>query len=227
MAAQLTVTEIQERIASEVDQSVTTVTVGGAEWLYRLKLINRAQDEWSMAHDWDSLYKVHIPTVSGVSQGSISLPADFKSLADAPRIFSTGISTGENWPIIKTNQVNSRLSTEKYAYLIGNPMAGYTLRWNPGTLASGATLNIPYHAIATSLASPADITEVEEGEFLVKRVSSWLLRTRNDARFQDLGFEAREILRLAIENDNTQDDPTTDNVETPEKLVYSFRLGRD
>lgn len=228
MALNLTVTQLQQRIATEVDQSSTTPTVGGNEWALRLLLLNRAQDEWSAAHDWGSLRKVHVPTVTGVSQASISLPGDFKVLAGPAKVYFTGMSGGENWPLIKHEEIEQQDDTiNKWSAVIGNPQEGFTLLWNPGTLASGATLEIPYYAVATSLASPADITQIGQPEFLVKRASGWLWRIRNDDRAAQAEFEAREMLFQARENDLTQPFPVDDRVETNERLYHSFRWGRD
>src|SRR5690606_6517501 len=97
MGRPLTVLQIQRRIATEVDQKVGTPNVGGNEWEYRLELMNRAQDEWSYAHDWESQRKSVWPAVGGAT---VSLPADFKLLAAPPRL------NGENWPVIRQVDVS-------------------------------------------------------------------------------------------------------------------------
>lgn len=225
MGRLLTVTQLQQRIATEVDQRASTPTVGGNEWEFRLTLLNRAQDEWSMAHDWESLRKTFWPLITYASMASVSLPSNFKELA-APPIKYDYVEGGRRWNLIKQEEQDQMLSTDEYALRIGNPMVGYTLLWNP-PLESGASVKLEYYSFPTSLASPNDYTEIEEPEFLVKRTAELIWRARNDVRAEQARYEARELLNMARENDNTQAWGIDDRVQTQTSINRNFRIGRD
>lgn len=225
-------TEIQSRIASLVDQTTDTPTVGGSEWLLRLKYINRAIEEFGQAFDWEGLRKDHWISTTSVSGASVSLPANFRKMSAYPVYYSGGVSEGEEWPEIAADKKGLYTSTDKYYYVLGNRADGHTMVWNPGTLASGASLVISYYSFPTSLASPADTVNIADPEYLVNRVTAYIFESRNDARFQETEAKARESLLNMIENEQvTKYTPyaggTAGNVQTDNRLFHSFRIGRD
>lgn len=226
------VTEIQSRIASLVDQTVDTPTAGGAEWNLRLKYVNRAIEEWGQAFDWESLRRTYWPSVTGVSQASISLPTDFRKMAGFPRYHSGGVSGGEEWNEVKPEEIGLYVSSDKYFYVLGNRAEGHTMVWNPGTMTSGASLVISYYSFATSLSSPANTIVMADPEFIVHRVAAYIFESRSDARFQETETKARETLLQMIENDQvakyaSYGAGTDKNVQTDDRLFHSFRIGRD
>jgi len=224
MPSQLTVTELQKRIASIVDERYATPTVGGEEWELRLSLLNQAQDEWASAHEWESMRKYYYPNIT--VGATITLSADFSEFSDNPRLYGGSYSNGKEWPLIKPTEMNLHTSESEYGYKMGNPAEGYSIIWNPGTLASGSSIQIAYYAFPTSLASPTDITQVDTPDYLVKRAISMRWEIANDSRYQQMEARAREILLQAVENDNAQAEPIKDRVLT-EMQEAGFRFGRD
>lgn len=220
------VDEIQSRVASIVDQSTDTPTQSGDEYALRLKYINRAYEEWATAYDWEALRRSLWVSITGVSQASVSMPTDFRKMAAFPRYYSGGVSGGEEWSEIKPEHRGLYTSSDKYFYILGY-RENHTMFWNPGTLASGASLVIHYFSHPTSLASPADTLVVPDPEFIVDRTIAYILEARSDARFQGTEVKARERLLQMIDNEKNKGLSLTDDVMTDEQLFHSFRIGRD
>lgn len=216
--------EIQARVASLVDQSTTPPTAGGAEWNLRLKYINRAYEEWANAYEWEALRQTQYSTVT--ASASISLPGNFHKMAAFPLLYN-GVTGGEEWPEIQPNEKKLYSDTDKYFYLLGNRGNGFTMVWNPGTLASGASLFIQYYSFPSSLASPADVPVIPDPEFLVERSIAYVFESRSDARFQEIEAKAREKLLLMVDNENAKARTYKNTIETPERLYFGFRFGRD
>lgn len=221
------VSEIQRRMAFTLDQSATAPTTGGSEWNVRLGAINRALEEWGHAYDWSGLKQGVFISITGVSQASISLPANFKKMVGFPVLFTGGVQGGQSWPQIESHEKPLYDSTQDYFFLLGSRGQGHTMIWNPGTLASGASLYLEYYSFPSSLASPADLTPVYDPEYLVDRATAYILEARSDGRFQEIEDKAREKLLLMVDNENAKSKAYKNRVETPEKLYYGFRIGRD
>lgn len=224
-----TLTTLQQDIASVVDQSTTTPTAGGDEWNLRKSWINRSVEEYGQAYDWESLRKVRFPGVTGVSQGSISLPLEFRKMARMPVYYSSGVTDGKEWSEILPDEIGGYDSTEEYFYLLGDRGNGYTMIWNPATVASGASMMITYFAFPTSLTSPSDVLILENPEFIINRTIAYIFEARSDARFQGFESRARENLLQMIDNQNDKGSAFGTNayVKTSGKKYYGFRVGRD
>lgn len=219
--------EIMARMSISVDQSVTPPTAGGSEWNLRLKFINRAYNEWNNAYDWAATIKTTFLTITGVSQASISLPADFRKMSGFPLYYSGGVSEGEEFPEIMPNEIKRYSSTDDYYYILGNSQGGYTMIWNPGTMASGASLYIQYYSTPTALASPADMPVLSDIDFLADRATAYVLEVRSDARFQEIETKAREKLLQMLDNENNKSVAYRNRIETESKLYQNFRIGKD
>jgi len=226
----ITVDSCQSKIAALVDQSTTVPT--GDEYSLRLSYINRAINEWEHAFDWEATKKYHWINVTGVSCASLSLPGDFKKLAGFPLYYSGGVSGGEEWEEIKSEEEKLYVSTDKYCYTLGNRNEGHTLVWNPGTLASGASLRICYYSYVTALASPADTILVPDPEFVINRSIAYILESRSDARFQETEAKARENLLQMVDSEQTAKFNSLaggpdSNVQTNERRFWGFRIGKN
>lgn len=221
-----TVSEIQNRIATVIDHSATGPDSSTSEYAWRLKFMNRAYQEWGGAYDWEGLRKETFLSINGVSQASISLPGDFKRMAIKPILFgSTSWEKGETWPEIKPEDRNNYVSTEKYFYLLGG-RENQTMIWNPGTLASGASLLISYFSFPTSLVSSGDTVLMSDPEFVIERTIAFILETRSDPRYQQAESKAREKLLQMIDEENNRGYSLNDSVKNTEQ-VSGFRIGRD
>ena len=101
--------------------------------------------------------------------------------------------------------------------------------FNPGTLASGASLNVPYFSTPTSLASPAQITQIPDPQFIVDRVISFIFESRSDQRFQIVENKARDRLLAMIENANAATYDSYSNMNPVQNTLrrIGFRIGRN
>lgn len=230
--ARLTVNEIMTSIAASVNQEATAPTAGGAEYLLWLEYINRAVQEWGSSHDWEVLKKTFLPGVTGVSQATVTLPLDYRKMAAAPRLHSLEMSyvEGEEFPDIQEETRGLYNKNDKFVYEVGDYSTGISLVFHPATLASGASLEIPYYSFPTSLASPAQIPLVPDAQYLIDRTIGYIFEARSDPRFQQSETKAREKLLQMIESQNDQKYTSYDNpqyvMNGPLKKM-GFRVGRD
>lgn len=224
-----TLATLQSDIAAVVDQSTTVPTAGGSEDGLRKSFINRAIEEFGQAYDWEVLRKTLWITVTGVSQGSLTMPLDFRKMARMPLYYSSGVAGGEEWSEIIPEEIGIYKSTDKFFYILGDRGNGRTMVWNPATIASGASLMITYFSFPTSLTSPADTVFLDNPEFLVNRTIAYIFEARSDSRFQGFEARARENLLSLIDNQNDTSRAfgENDNVKTRENKFWGFRLGRD
>ncbi len=224
----INVSELETRIAAIVNQSAEAPTEGSDDWNLWLKFLNIAQQEWAEAYPWKSLFKEY-NALTSTSSGSatIALPSDFRKLAGYPKITADGTNTYE-YPVIRPQTKEEYKATDHYAYVLGDPKAGYSLIVNPATLVSGASIYIPYISTPNSLLSPTDVSPCPNSDFLVDRAVALLWEARGDERFPQKRAEADKILARLLEMEGTTFDGEVDRrVRTVEETRYNFEWGRD
>ena len=227
--ARMTVQQIMTMVAASVNQESTPPSSGSAEYTLWLQYINRAIEEWSVSHDWDALRRTYYPGVTGVSLASVNLPDNFRKLAGAPRLYYEGMPYPKEFPLELPERAGMHNSTDEFVTIQGDSSVGQALIFNPGTLASGASLAIPYFATPTSVASPAQVTEVPDPQFIIDRTVAYIFESRSDPRFQIVENKARDRLMMMIENANAA---TYDSYANATPVLNTlgkirFRLGRD
>lgn len=225
----LSVSQIMAKIATTVNQSADAPSNGSDEFNLWIAFINRALEEWSASHDWESLRKTYFPSITGVSQATVSLPQDYRKLAAAPRLHTSDETSITEFPEVLPEQRGIYGSTDKYITSLGDPSGGYNLIFHPATLASGASLEIPYYSMPTSLASPAQVPTIEDPQFLIDRTIGYIFESRSDARFQLSEVKARERLMTMIENADASrfNSYAGPNLILTTNQKIGFRLGRD
>lgn len=217
-----------ERVATTVNQEAAAPTDGSDEYNLWLAYINRGIQEWAESNDWESLRYNYWPQISGGSGATVNLPADFRKLAGEVLMYDNG-QYPTQFPEVLDEQTTLYSPTEKYITLTGDINRGFSVVFNPATLASGASIKIPYYAMPTSLASPAQVAPVDDSLFLVDRTIAYILESRSDARFQLEENKARERLLLMVENANLAKYSSyagSNPIIGPERK-QGFRLGRD
>ncbi len=230
--ARLTVSQIMQSIAATVNQEATSPSAGGAEWSLWLEYMNRGLQEWGEAADWEVLKKTFVPGVTGVSTATVSLPLDYRKMAAAPRLHTADMVNieGEEFPDIQEETKGLYKKTDKFVYETGDMSSGYSLIFHPGTLSSGASLEIPYYSVPTSLASPAQIPLVQDPQYIIDRTIAYIFEARSDPRFQQSETKAREKLLQMVEGLNDQkynSYGTPQYVMTAPLKKMGFRVGRD
>lgn len=227
--ARITVEEIMTQIAATVNQEATPPTAGSAEYSLWLNFINRSMYEWAESNDWEELRRRYNPSIIGGA--TVSLPLDFRKLADYPRLYQEGLPNGYITYSESLPEENALFTSEDiHVELIGNPSEGYSFNWYPATLASGASIQIQYFSMPTSLASYSQVTPLSDPQYLIDRTIAYILEARSDPRFQPQETKARERLLAMVENANlakfTSYAGSNFVGNTPEKKM-GFRIGRD
>jgi len=224
----ITLDTIQSQISALVDQNEVTTSISATDYSLRLAYINMAIKEWGETYDWDVLYKRYITQTSTASaNASIALPSDYRKLASFPIIVWTG-TQGDQFPEVKPQEDGQFSSTDRRIWLSGNNQAGFNMYVLGVALQSGASIMVPYYATAKSLASPTDVPEIPNPEYLVQRTVAYLWQGREDPRFPAAQAEANRILSNLIEYENTFGRAAyNDSVRTVEQSRASFRFGRD
>ena len=201
--ARVTVAELMRGCSAIVNQDVSVPADGSTDWVLWLHFINRSQVEFAESFDWEILKKVYMPAITPNTANSvlsIGLPLDFRKLAGPVVNYATGVDGGESWPEILPEKKLLYYPQNKYFYVQGDISGGYSLQWSPGTLSSGASIEINYYSMPTSLVSSTQYPVVPDSDFLTQRTIAYVLEARSDPRYQDEERKAREKLLLMIEN---------------------------
>lgn len=223
--ANISLDEIQSRLAAYADQDENTSSISATDYSLRKKYINMALTEWQEATDWQTLYTEYNMNIStSTGNASVALPSNFRKIASYPVISNAGST--DLYPETRPQEAGQYGSTDKRVEILGNPQDNYTLRVYGVTLSSGASVKVPYYMSAQSLVSPADIAEVPNPDYLVKRSLAYLLEAREDARFPQMKQEAERILGSMIDYENVFSEASTfSTVKTVEETKYGMRWG--
>lgn len=215
-----TLNDILTKVSTIVSQT-TDITAGSDEYNLWTSFVNQAQKEGAEVTDFRFLYTEH-NTLTSQSTGNatIALPFNFDRLTGFPMI------DGTEYPEINPWERQQYLSTEKYCYLLNTSSRQY-LVVNPGTLASGTSIFVPYRRSLASLVSPADIPEFPSTDYLLKRTVALIWEAREDERFQQAKMEAEKILSRTVENENTRSPGYDDSIPTQLAKKFGFRIGRN
>jgi len=218
----LSLLDLQNQIASEIDQSATAPTQGGTDWNIRMNALNRALFDWAETYDWTVLKKVHNGLISTASaNASYALPANFRKLDGFP------VVAGEMYtPVNPTNNYRY-LDTDKFVNILGNDRDNKVLYIHPNNLSSGASVQFTYWASPISLASATNLTECPDPTFLIQRALYYLYKGREDGRFPEAGVASDKILARMIEGENTLGQAHSDNQIHNYNQANGFRIGRD
>lgn len=222
----ITLDNIQSQIAAIVDQDESTTNISSTDYSLRLKYINMSLNEWQETWNWQTLFNEYNSRIStSTGNASVALPSDFRKLAGPVLITWDGTTTDkflETFP----QEYYQYDASYKRVTILGNYQDNYVLRVYGATLVSGASVKVPYYMSAGSLASPANIAEIPNPEYLVKRTVAYLWEAREDPRFPLMKQEAEKILRNMIEYENIFGKGTpNDRVKTTDEANHSFRWG--
>ena len=211
-----------------VDQNESTSAISSTDYSLRLKYINMGLSEWAEVNDWQVLYKEYNMLVStSTGNASIALPSDWRKLAGPAQITYDGSTTDDFIETKGQNQSNYD-GTFKRIEVLGNFKDNYILRVYGATLVSGASVKVPYFTSIQSLVSPANVAEIPNPEYLVKRTIAYIFEAREDPRFPLIKQEAENILRNMIEYENVFSRDSSDSrVKTWEETTYAFHWGED
>ena len=227
MALNISLDDIQSRVAAVVDRDEATANISTTDYSLRRMYINMAQHEWAEVWDWKSLYRENNSRIStSTGNASVALPADFRKLAAFPRITYDG-SVTEFFPEIRPHEKSLYANTAKYVEILGDQNTGHVMFINAGTLASGASVMTPYYRSPASLVSPANVAMCPNPEYLAQRTLAYIWEANSDPRFQQAKVEAEKTLKRMIETEETYGESYVDEIKTAERKHFGFRWGRD
>ena len=217
------VNAIQGKIAGILDQDPEPSNIDTNDYALRLSYMNLALREWAEIYDWQALYKEYNGFIStSTGNASVTLPTNFRKLASYPQITYDGANTYP-FPETRPQEASQYASTDKRIEILGNNQ-GYVMRIYGTALTSGASVKVPYYASVGSLASPTDIPEIPNTDYLVKRVIAYWWETREDSRFPEMKQEAERILANLLDYENVfSEASTSDRVKTVDETKYADR----
>lgn len=227
MGLSVTLDNLEGKLAAILDQNEDTADITAADYSLRREYLNMAQREWAETYDWRSLYResnLRVSTSTG--NASIVLPSDFRKLAMSPRITYDGATT-EDFPEIRPQEKSQYASTDRYIYVLGDQNSTQVMFVNAGTLASGASITLPYYRSPASLVSPANIAMCPNPEYLVQRTLAYVWESQSDQRFPQAKAEADKILKQMLEYEQVYGEGYDDKVKTVERTRFGgFRWGK-
>lgn len=128
------------------------------------------------------------------SNSTITL-SNYRELVDTPR---EDIGNGNfiDYPRINWLERSSKLPSDKYCYLEGNPASGMKLKFNG--LSSGTTLTILHQRYPSGMATLSNICELKSSEFVKWDVIYKVLFSRSDPRFPSAEAKRNTLLQNMI-----------------------------
>ena len=221
------VQDLQNQIASELDQSQVAPTAGGSDWNMRLNALNRSLFDWANSNDWESLKVVHNGIIStSTGNASYVLPGNFSKIDGFPRIVWDGITLNE-FPVVDPSKNTQYADSEKFVNILGNDADGKVM-FIHSTLVSGASVQFTYWKSPMTLSGATQTTECPDPTFLLQRALYYIYKGAEDGRFPEAKVESDRILARMIENENSLGVANKDR-NIPNELTekWHFRIGRD
>ena len=104
-------------------------------------------------------------------------------------------SNSASFPETRPQEAGKYTGSDKRVEVLGNPQDNYILRVYGPTLSSGASVKVPFYKSVQSLVSPANVAEIPNPDFLVKRTIAYWWEAREDQRFIQAKADAQRILQ--------------------------------
>ncbi len=213
---------IQSDIAAVLDGDPNTANILPEDYILRTAYINIALNEYENAYDWQHLHKQFNLLVStATGNASVVMPQDFRKPSANPMI------AGTEFIITRPQDSRKYLDTDQRVEILGNPQTGRVLRVYGITLASGASIQIPYYASAGSLATISDIAPIPDSGFLSRRTMALWYEAHEDARFLATKLEAERILANLIDYENVFPEGSRESRVRSVDEDKGFRMGED
>lgn len=181
-----TLSDILTAVNAYTDLEATLPT--GTELTTRADFAKQAVREWAQYGSWRELSNTYVVDPSTLA--SISLPTNFAEFEAAPQQLQSGVWI--EYPEIKAKDRYGYGESDKYCYLLGDKAKGFTAVFN--YLTASATLSISYQAQPSVMATLADTCIVPDPDFVKTKVISYVLQSRDDARFPIVNAEANRLL---------------------------------
>ncbi len=223
--ANLTLDDLQQQLAIELDLSDVSPAVTTTDWKIRKTAINRALIDWAESNDWRALLKTHNGKVTVAGNATYPLPSNFRKIDGLPRITADGVNIIDFY--VDTPSRDHRYGdSDNVVYIMGNDRDAKNMFIHTPSLVANATVSFTYFAAPTSLATTTDKTECPDPTFLLERALYYIYKGREDGRFLEAKFEADRILSRLIENEASLGIAELDRgARVGGEKFYGFRIG--
>lgn len=124
------------------------------------------------------------------SSALTSLPANFREFTTSPK--QPNSAGWDEFPEIRPVDRFSMSPQEKYCYVLGNPMAGFTVYFNG--LSANITISMDYQRFPSGMATLTDVCELADDTYVPEKVKSYVLQSRTDERFPQVEASAQKKL---------------------------------
>lgn len=175
-------------IESSALLDLTAALPTGTELTTRISYANQAIAE---AANIGVLNEFKRPITTFATLATLSLGANFKEFLSTPRVMDSNGAWSE-YKQITPEEAQNYVATDKYCFVQGNPQTGYTAYFNG---ISGATISYIEHRYPSGFATLTDICEIPDPQYVVLKVSAYVLKSRGDERFPIVDADAETRLR--------------------------------
>lgn len=215
-----TVQSILQNVAAYINQDPTLPT--GTDQTMWISLVNQAQKEWGDTYQWKQL-RVQVALTVTVSAASFALPINFKKTMSPLFDYSAGPNQPTKYYEISPSEVYLRPATDKYCFIRGNTITGFSLNLNPAA-SSGASLVLDIQTVASSLATLQDTLTCPSDQFVTLRTIAKVLSARSDPRFPQIYSESNTLLSSMMEEEAAPSGGS-DGLVPNQYRMTGFRIG--
>lgn len=131
---------------------------------------------------------------SDTGTSAMTLPSNFKELTQNPRQYINGAWV--EYQEIDPKEKYNKSSGDRYCYILGNPGSNYVVYFNG--MSTTDTVDIPYQAYPSGMATFSDKCELSDPEYVVAKTEALVLQARGDDRFPYIDAVAERKLRNLV-----------------------------
>lgn len=204
--------EIFEAYYSQYRAEAQVPVSSDDEYIIGLPLANEAINRWS---NYDNtMWKELFTTAQIESDGTLTLeegttdytaPENMRLAGGSVRVF-TDEGTVAIIPIIEPQDAQFRTDGSSYAYFIGDPNNGFTLKLNPAPNADldGKSIDYVYYKKPTTFTNGGgEVVEMSQPYFIVHRMLANRFRASRNPYYGSAKTDAEDVLRtMQMENNS-------------------------
>src|SRR3990167_1837474 len=121
MGLNVTLDDLEGKVAAIADQDEATANISSADYSLRRAYLNMAQREWAETYDWRSLYREYNMVIStSTGNASVALPANFRKSAGLSRITFDGATTQDFFEIQPQERSQYTDTSSRFVYFLGD-----------------------------------------------------------------------------------------------------------
>ena len=192
----------------------TTPATTDDEYTIAIRFANNAIARWENydATYWKELFTTAQTNSTGgvvtITSGTFSYaaPTAMREAGGLIKVLDSNSKVIQQYPIIEPQEAQFKDSLSTYAYFIGNPTAGYTLKLNPvpGTSLNGKAIDYVYYKKATRFVSGlTETTEMANPYFIVHHMLYPRFRASRNPYLNTALRDAEEALKNMQQDNNS------------------------